>query len=939
MPTELFKKIFLVFLIPLSFILISAQDHHRVSMEIRNESQALKSNIIDLILVIKNQETTAPFEGNINIKVPAGFRTISNATIKLNLKPGENVFLPVKILVSNDAASGEAQLLFNLNDSQGKMITQEILNHTVLENNSLKIIPENTLIHINNTTDSVEVRARVSNLGNKKQHVTVVFKIPEAAQENFFVEQKGNIGIQRDSVFVFRFMPSSKIIKSSQFIVNIVGFREPDKEIFGNSSVSIQNVSSVQQYQDLQFNPFSNHTKNSITASYRSVGNNIDMYQLIGSGGFNLPSGYIFMRGNIYTINRQGTPIVNNTYVSYHREKSEYTLGNINKMMEMPLFGRGAEYVYTSSDKNKKLEAGFVDQTFSLIETNSFLQNGYGFYAKGTLGAQNATENMSGTYIFREDKYDQSKHHVFGADVNHTFNDSWRIYTKMYGGLSVYESIDKIKPSLAAESQYSGLIEKVNLNGNYFYSTDYFPGNRRGMLLVQQNFSRSIFKDYFLFANVTVSNFSPKFYFFNNDIKANNTRLDIGLNFPKKGNFSFGVGYQYQGERSNSYNTFFGLPGSKDLKQMTARRFTEYTSWMSPNKKHSSMLSIEAGWVDYPDFDQPEYQMKISGNYNYKWFNFNYIYQYGSYFLSEYAFSKMLNADFPYKKLSLSSFFNKNFFKDKVSMTAGLAYTDDSLYGKSPSCFVNLKYNRERYGFFVNSSWYNYSSNNLNNNLFTIEAGINVNLQPKTLDKGKKSNLTAFVYYDRNNNNIFDEGDTPAADYLIMINTISFKTDSDGNIVYKKIPYGKYSLKQVIQQGWYYTEDEFEVDNHNYHIEVPLHQNGTVHGKISYDFNAKTSLEFAPKIEGIVFNVYQNDKLIQRIFTDDNGEFISFLPSGKYRIGLNASSLPSNTHCEQTYTDIEVQAGKITQSEPFIIKVKEKNIRVKKFGDGKNTGN
>lgn len=207
-----------------------------------------------------------------------------------------------------------------------------------------------------------------------------------------------------------------------------------------------------------------------------------------------------------------------------------------------------------------------------------------------------------------------------------------------------------------------------------------------------------------------------------------------------------------------------------------------------------------------------------------------------------------------------------------------------------------------------------------------------VNLRNSTLDPGKKGDIKAFVYYDLNENNIYDEGDKEAAGYLIMLNTISFKTDASGFISYRSIPYGKYALKQVIQQGWYYDETEFSVDKHHYTLEIPLHQNGTTQGKVTYDFDAKTAVDFTPKTGGILFNIYRNDQLVQRIITDDNGEFASFLPSGNYRIELNKNSLPSNTYCERSTDAFKVEAGKIIHVEPFVIKVREKVIRVKKFG-------
>ncbi|WP_426478504.1 hypothetical protein ACP3T3_03290 [Chryseobacterium sp. CBSDS_008] len=928
---KVLRKILLFFVIPLS-VWVSAQADTGISMEIRNEHNPGNPNIIDILLVLKNNENNH-FKGRIDVKTPKGFRTISDNNSEIELNAGQNLFIPIKVLTSNSIVSGKADLTFTITDEKYHQVVKKILSYAVTENNTMKITAENPVVYMGMQKDSLEVRARVSNLGNKKQHVTIVFKIPEAVQKNLFIEKKGTIDVQKDSVFIFRFLPSGNLLRSSQFTVNIAGFREPDKEIFGNASVSVQNVSSTQRYQDVEFDLFSNYSKNTITASYRRVGNATDMYQLIGSGGFNVPSGYMFIRGNIYTLNNQSDPVVSNTYVSYHREKSEFTLGNISKLMELSLFGRGAEYSYTSLDKEKKIEVGFVDQSFSLIERNSFLKYGYGFYAKGILGVQNASKNFSATYIFKKDPYEKASHNVLGTDIQYTFNQYWKMNSRIYSGLSFYENSNLTQPSMALESQYSGSIKKFNLNGNYFYSTNYYPGNRRGILQIQQNITTQIFENHYLYANIMISNFSPKFYSFNNDFKSNTTRGDIGINFAKRKNFGFAAGAQYQQENSNSYNNFFDTSGNLEIKKLEALRVIQNLTWISNNKKHSTLLALEAGSARYPDADHAQYQMKATGNYSYKWFNINGIYQYGSYYLSEFASSRNISQDITYKKFSLSAFFNKNLFGEKLTITSGLSYTDDVLYGKSPSGFVNLKYTKERYGVFLNSSWYNYSSSNFNNNFFTVEAGVTLNFQPNRLIAARKGEISAVVYYDHNNNNIYDEGDQSAENYIIMINNVSFKTNNEGKIVYKAIPFGKYMLKQVIQQGWYYNEMEFEVKKHSCFLQIPLHQNGTMLGKINYEFDAKKALEFEPKTAGIIFNIYDKDKFIQHVVTDDNGEIGSFLGSGDYRIQLVESSLPAHTYCEKITRDFTVQAGKIINLEPFVIKVSEKKIRVKKFGN------
>ena len=926
----LLRKITFVFLILFAFVMVSAQHLPAVDMEVRSESGNEGHHIMDLTVILKNKEQVS-FKGKINIHVPDGIRVAAANGITADLDAGETLFLPVKIIVSNNAVAGEKTITLNLSDLQNRTVSEKSTTFKVAEDTALRILAENPVLYINNIKDSVEIRARVSNLGNTRQNITVVFKIPEITQENIFVEKKGSIAMQKDSVFIFRFMPSGPLSRTPQFSVSIAGFRDPEKEIFGNASVSVQNVASSQRYQDPQNTVLSDYNKNSITATYRRVGENLNMYQLRGAGSFNLPSGYISVRGNIYTLNGQGEPVITNTYVTYRNTQNEYTVGSISKVMEMSMFGRGAEYAWNSFAKDKRLEVGFVDQTFSLVERHSFLEYGYGFYARGTM-LQDAARSISATYVFRNDPYEKARHNLVGTDMQYSFNKDWNMMAKVYSGLSVYDQINITKPSLAVESQYSGNIRKINLNGNYFYSTDYYPGNRRGMLQVQQNVSASINKDYSVYGNLLISNFSPKFYFFDNNLISDTFRLDTGASLPKIGNVGITLGFQYQDEKSNAYNNFFDTALNQEKKTLIAQRLTDYMTWSSPNARHSTVFGLEAGRVVYPDKDHAGFQMKALGNYSYKWFNLNLMYQYGSYFLSEYAFSKVFNENSTYKKISLSAFVNENFFDQRLTVASGATYTDDIFYGKSPSGFVNLKYSGKMYGIYLNTSWFYYSSRSNNNSLLTVEAGVTLNLKTSTLDPGKKGNVTAFVYYDNNTNGIYDEGDKAAEGYLVMLNTVSFRTDRNGNLNYKALPFGKYALRQIIQKGWYYDEAEIDLNRHNYVLQIPLHQNGTVKGNINYEFNAKTAMEFDPKMGGIVFNIYRNDQLLQRMVTDDNGEFVFFLESGKYRIELNENSLPENAYVEHTDAEADIEAGKIMTLKPFIIKVKEKKVRVKKFG-------
>lgn len=910
--------------------MISAQKlNNFVTIEISNDVVSTHSKILTLTIATINSGSQ-DFKGKINFIAPKGFRKITDQDILVEVKANERRYTSIKLLITNDAKSGDAALHFNLVGEDNIICAKKTYIHPVEINNSVQISADNSLIYRTGEEDSLRVKVRISNLGNNIQNVTLVFKIPDSAEENLFIEKQGIIGIRKDSVFNFSFKPSKNLLKQSYFNVTVTGFRNPDKEIIGSTYINIQNISNRQKFQELPSNIHSTTQKNTLSTSYKNIGDNTDIYQITGSGGFNLPAGYLFANANINMMSTQKNPIITNTYITYQREQNNFIFGNLNKMLEMPLSGRGVEYSYENLKKTRKLEIGFIDQSFSLIEKGNFLKNGYGFFIKGISNASRNSRNISSTYIFKYDPYEKVKHHLLGSDFKYNFDENWFVDTKIYGGISIYK--DEHKPSASIESQYSGIIKKINLSGTYFFSTDYYPGNRRGSLQLQQNMSTKILNKHSVYTNILVSNFSPKYHFFENTLKSDNFRLDAGINFLKKKNIGFSTGYQYQVENSNTYNSLLKYFDSKATLQMTTHRITENINWSSTNKKNSAILGIETGITYYPLQTKEDIQFKISANYNYKNLNIASTYQLGSYYLSEYVFLQNNEQKSTYEKISFSAFYNTSFFKNKLSLTSGLSYTDDIMYGKSPSAFCNFRYKSNSYSLFLNSSWYNYSFNKITNNLLTWELGIALNLPQNSLKKEKKSTIQAFVFYDNNNNNSFDDGDLAADNYIININKTAFSTSKDGKISYKNIPFGEYTLKQVVQKGWYYDEVLMDVSQYNYVLNIPLHQNGTLVGKLEYDYDPKIALVFQPKFGGIIFNIYKNGVFLERIITDDNGEYITFLPSGNYSISMNESTLPTNTSTENKTKEFIVKAGEMTTISAYKINVKSKKINVKKFG-------
>jgi len=914
-----------------SFFLSAQNKTENISFDIHEKLYDSESKILDLVIVVNNN-STENFKGKIKIAAPAGFKSIFGQDIAVDLQKNEKRFVSLKFYIGTNAEAGDAKIDLILNDQNNQKILEKTVIHQVEASSILQMATETTQILRSEIKDSIHIRIKVSNRGNTTQKTTLVFKIPDHTDSNLFIERHGTLRQQQDSIFAFSFLPSKEMLKQNTFSIDVTGFKDPEKEIFGNTRITVLSISHTQKFKDEQVNGFASTTKNSITTSYRRVGNDINMYQILGSGGFNVSSGYIFVNGNMYMMNSQTDPVVNNTYISYRREKSEFTIGNISKLLELSLFGRGIEYSFLNGAKDKKIEVGFIEQSFSLLERNSFLKNGYGFYVKGLLNPYNFSRNLSTIYIYKNDPYEKAKHHLLGAELIHSFNNLWQTTSKLYGGISFYDQDETSKPSLAFESQYSGMIKKINLNGNLFYSSDYYPGNRRGSLQIQQNANVIVLKKHYAFFNAFFSNYSPRYLFYPTQLSSNNVKMEAGFNLTKTKSFGYSFAYQYQAEKSNSYNNF--LPQfQKNEISIVAHRIVENTNWTSENKKHSAVLAFDLGLAQYPDDQKQKFQGKITANYNYRKINFASQYQSGSYYLSEYAFSQIADKDKKYEKLNASVYYSSMAFKEKLGITSGLSYTKDNIYGKSPSAFCNLKWYSRFYEFFVNSSLYNYSSGSVRNNIFTIEAGVTLNIQKSALSTKKKSNIRAFAFHDSNNNNAFDEGEETAVNYMININNIAFKTDIEGRIFYKNVPFGKYRLKQNIQEGWYYDDQMLDVNQYTFEVAIPLHQNGTVSGRVQYQFDKKMVVDFEPRANGITFSIFHNDSLVEVVSSDENGEFISFLPTGNYTITLNADTLPQNTYCETTRSQFSVKAGELNVLPEYVIKVKEKKIHSKKFSN------
>lgn len=873
------------------------------------------------------------FSGNLEVKTPRGIRSVSGEVIDVQLSGGDTLFVPVVFMTGGQVPAGENEIEYTLKDTYNRQVEKGFSRLPVTEKISLRLTLDQPLLMITNLSDSLSLSARVHNRGNTDQWVRLVMAYPVNRGGKAFRELQGWVSAGKDTLFSIKVWPREILLNENITYVNISGLYGPEKEVFGSASLALQSVLSSGRYTDNDPNAFllydNQYIPQDITLSYRQLGRST-MYQVMGGGHIDLPVGSLSLQGLVFkTEGLEGLTALN-TLVTYRYDNHSVSVGNINEQMEYSVFGRGIKA--TVSDKNRKnsLKVGFIDNQFNLLSDRSLFENGYTFFVKDDIGV-NRSINLN--YMMRDDRWEEAKHHIGGGEWKWEKQKNWNFLLRSHGGVSGYRDREKLVPSGSAEFQYNGHVNSNTFSGNFYYSTAYFPGNRRGMINLQQNFNRQQKSGSSIRANAFYSNFSPRSYHYTMDLENTNFRLEGVYSFPTKGKTGVGIGYQQQTETGN-----LSYLGNSDLMQNTAvthaHRLVESLNWKAG--KHNIYAGLENGVVK--DFYSSDWKPQGRANifYNFGRLSLNSTYQYGGYFLSEQNFSETMGK--VTQRLLFNASWNKEFLNDNLLLSAGANYSKDFVIGTTYSASANSLYRINRqYSLFLNSVVYNYafhnntSISNYNRTLYNVEAGITLNLNQSAPATGKKSKLSILVFQDKNGNNVRDSDEPAAPDYMILLKDKVFMTDEKGQIDYSGLPMGTYTIKAGAQTGWFHNETTFAVGGFREKVEIPLKQAGSVRGSVTYRYDERTAKEFVPRLAGITLKVTRNGEAVQRVVTDNDGHFLAFLPNGQYSIELESSRLDENTEVINPTQTFSVESGRISTLEPFVIQVKSKKINIRQF--------
>ena len=882
---------------------------------------ASNEELVDLTLKLVNKRSV-PLLGIVSINPEKSINMISKNKTTVSIKPGDSLFIPVKVFITKKTVSGQRHAIrFVLSDQSNNLImaTETIVQVSVKRNVNMVSLVSSILIDA--STDSIRIPVRISNPGNTVQWVTIINRFPSVFQNQaFHSTQEFSIRPSSDTLLTISKPVTRKMFQSEGFDVTFTGLYS-NGDVFGMAYVRVQSGRSDRAYHDPTLSD--SYNANSISLSSQGMFSSNESYLLNGQGNLELKSGNLGYSVD-YTQwkNSYSQSMMRNTWLSYETGNMGITAGNINKNMDINLSGRGANLFLNDTTNNDSYDVGFLNGNSNLIGNDS-----YNFLPSGSAGWVGYTHRkedseFSTTMIYEVNPLQNSNSAIFGNSYTLSKFKGLRIVANLSAGHTQHrDSISLVKPSFASGLNISGTIKKIVINSSNYFSSGYYPGMRRGAVSFNERITYMRERSN-IWAGFDYSFYSPKTFstFTLFMPKYSTMRAEIGMSGTIFKKMIASVSPLYFQESNNA----FRLPGStKEIHTLNYWNINSSFNYPISNNQYLA-LNTESGYFNTSFNEQLRFHFRSNLNYKRGMFNLSSTLQFGTFYIGEAVNNFLRSQESPYI-LSIIPTIRKNFYRDNLRTEAGMAIMNNSSYGSS-----SFLTGRVEYDFLPKSSVFtSINHNRFSNYQFSLlEVGITQKLSlPKV--GAVNSDLTIIVYKDMNHNDIFDQGDIMADGHLLYVNDVAFITDASGSVVYKKLPYESYRISLSNTKGWYAPDQYIKLDKKKYRLEIPLKRTGTIKGNLVYSFD-QFSYEINRNLQGITVVATDENNVRYVTRTNLEGQILFYLPIGKYTFSVDSTNLPPEVEVEKNIPQVVLDSENPANLTIKLI-IKPRKIETKKF--------
>lgn len=881
----------------------------------------------DVTIAIDNKSAAA-FKGTLHLYCGRGARIATKQDLPVIVEPGKSLFVSAKVHIGANTLAGKIPYSAQLLDQQRTKIAEASAMLRLTGNKLMQASLPETEIVMPAAGQMISIPVLVRNRGNVSQEVNIVLAYPVELHDQINKSIKVSVAPFSDTTLYFTRKVTRDMVNLEYLDVSMYGVYSGG-DYFGIASASVQRIKSKKKYGRKILNGYGDRGSNFVTLGSQNTFSENESYYLQTKGEYALGNkANMAFSVNLYKWKNPEMPVMmNDTWLAFEYRRAGIRVGSIIQNGELSYSGRGAEvYYYTDSLRKTKIYAGYLDKSFNLInDKNGNASFGSAAWAGFTREAGRIRNNT--TVSYDQDKYAGTKSVLLVNDA------TWRLSELLFA--SAKAGVANSMATGESEADHQSFIVGGSINGNLsktfsissdnLYASGYYPGTRRGTLALNERLSMRLGKTT-LGAGYMYNYLNPKYFGRGGTtFRSNNRGTTAELSAARSiGELNLSLATQYYHEEGNWYYNGNTIPGSTD-----AYRLNLGGSFVAKNNQQSIMFKVDIG--KYTASFMPDERWQFRGNlsYAFRFFRLTANIQKGNFYLSE-VFQEYTGGKNSIR-LNISPAVTQSFFNHRLKVDAGLTYYKDFyvssiLYNAAVQCNLNST------SFFATLQYNTFASSASYRN---IQFGI-TQLLPQS---GKetihnKGAIDLFVFYDYNANGVFDTSDSVAADYMASFDKTLLLTDKEGKASYSKLPAGSYKVYFPTQKGWYGTDRLIVLqDKEAAHLEVPLRQTGTISGNIAYEFDEVLSYSTAMDLAGQSITATNTEGKVFETRTDDNGHYILYVPAGNYTVTVNKIPAQIEVIPAGRYRQpLTVGPGEINGAVDFKLKVKQRKIEVKKFG-------
>lgn len=937
-----------------------------------------KSEIVSNVLRVVNA-SDKPVSFYLDVSHPLKWKTLTNTTKLYETKPGDTLFIPVRVIPGTEF-KGNMSYLINafITNEEGKQITSDLFFASTkkIVKWELSVTPRDRIYFLNNEK-TTSFGLNIFNAGNENQDILLTLN--EVGRDIVLQDTTGkiitkkffdlNVAPQDDTSMFFK-MSYFEGRRNFRMIDNETYLPKSNTEekkftLFAKTTESKQSSKSVfTTGKKIDFVRLSNQKKINpygtsvvpliVDANIYNILGNQPIMNLVLKGNTILENGanlIYFTQVNYTAYNFNGNDFLRNSswFVGYYERRGDIQIGNVASTGAIGLTSSGKGISGHYHINQKQTVGAFFTRSPTLFgapdRTTFGFSHRYIFNNRKQLLTAigrivNERAKLTTDYIGGRFGFNVTKNHQFGAGATLTRNVKEITNLQTFGYL--------------VNANYSGLYFKNKLSTNLrgTYSSKNFAALETSRLILthrsvyrlsktwtsilQNNYNRfdspyyvngvrtfidnSIFNNQlFLVKSAVEQKFMPNvFYNISNVYRTILHYRGVGVDYNY---FSMEKNFRFSTSVKGGYNNLINYPSIKEY--FTFQLFT-----LCQYQNISFNIRYNYG---------PQAARIVDSTLGYRYPQLFYLSLQHQYLFSDTRFMLQTNANYSYSNLAYNHsfgiypelyFFSYDGWRFKLTFGYNL----------------NIS-NRNKAGLYDPNSPLNHTGDEslkpqVGQN-FSMGAGVRKEFGipiPKRFTKQRFANAQFIAFLDANGNRVKDNDEIALENVVIRLNEDEVLTNDLGSAKFLNIKYGSYLLS-VIQledyKGWFpLKNDSIIIEGLNEKYYVPFVRGIKLAGNIVMD-REKYAADANDQLDLSRIRVTVTDSAGKAFstLTDPKGGFALYVPSGKYMLNMDEAVLGERFALAQNNIEIELKIGMDGFFYSFYVVEKKRRIIMRKSGN------